>query len=292
MVQQALPAGGRLAFFTSTGRCGTQWLASVLAEAYPDLATVRHDPIGARYHPRDYFRQWDRAGEAARSDEAAGEVELMRQTIIDRTYVDTGWASYSMLPFLFREFAGRVRLVQLVRHPVPTAVSLVSLDMYSPARRKDEWTEFGFVDPWSPGVHHAEYQASWATMTAYERSLFWWTEIQLYAEELRERYPEVPTTLVRAEDMFAADGSGLETIVGAVGLPWRETLRAAPAQRYDRWRFTVDDDIDWRAIEKYPATLELMEKYGYSLDDVTDPVREHQASVTPQAKPWRPEDGA
>jgi len=280
--------GQTATFFISTGRCGTQWLAQTLGDVYSDLAVVRHDPIGARYRPRRYFRQWSEAGRALSNPEAAGEVGFITETIRHKPYIDTGWASYAMLPWFIERFPGQVRLVHLVRHPVPTAVSYVAMDIYAPALRSDEWTEFAFLDPTDPGVVQTEYQARWPEMTAFERCLFWWTEANLYAEEILPRYPEVPSHKIRSEDMFGDQPDHLQALVDFLGLPWRPRVAEATERRVDRWRFTADEAIDPQLILEHPETVRLMGKYGYDMDGFATPgttLWDSRKAVI--QKPWR-----
>jgi len=39
-------------FFLSTGRCGTQWIASNLQDLQNDSIVIRHEPLHDRYYPR------------------------------------------------------------------------------------------------------------------------------------------------------------------------------------------------------------------------------------------------
>jgi hypothetical protein len=282
---------GWLTFFLSTGRCGTQWLAQTLRGSFSDVAEVRHDPIGARYHPRDYFRQWDRAHQAFELPDAAAELSFIRKTLRSKTYIDTGWAHYAALPYFIGEFPGRVRLVHLVRHPVPTAASYVSLDMYAPDKRRDEWSDFAFVDATSPGIQLTEYQGGWSSMTPFEKNLFWWTEMNLYAEELASMHPQVPFLRVRSEDMFQADGTSLRALVRFLCLPWRTEMAAAREQRIDRWRFEIDGPIDPALVLHYPRTLDMMRRYGYDPAEWDAAVVNNRGDLA-GVKPWRPSSEA
>jgi hypothetical protein len=277
-----------LLFVVSTGRCGTQWLAHALRETYADLALVRHDPIGARYNLGHYLRRWDAAGEAAASPDAAAEIELMRSTTATRAYIDTGWASAALLPWLFSEFPGRVRVLHLVRHPVPTAISMVSLDMYAPERRRDEWAELATLNPGSPGVAQPGYAERWAEMTAYERCLFWWGEINSYAAELHQRYPEVPFQVARTEDMFDPASPALREITAFTGLPWRGALGEARDRRVDSWRFEPDEAINWRQVEHHPLVMRLMAVHGYGLEEISEARLGGRLAGAAPPKPWRP----
>jgi hypothetical protein len=78
---------------------------------------------------------------------------------------------------------------------------------------------------------------------------------------------------VRTEDMFEDDAT-LENLTSFLGLPHRPGVAEARAGRIDAWRFSSAGDVDWRLVDRHPAVTRLMERYGYSLDDV-----DHQSIV-------------
>src|SRR5436853_619822 len=127
----ASPAGGyeqdvpapTVVFFLSSGRCGTQWLAHGLRTLYSDI-DVEHEPIGPLYKPRLYFRRYDDPEATLAVPEVARHVERIERSL--RSYVETGWPSFPVLPLLARRLGSRLRVVPLTRHPVPGALSPLS----------------------------------------------------------------------------------------------------------------------------------------------------------------------
>ena len=260
---------GDVTLFLSTGRSGTQWLATALATNYADRALVAHEPIGAKYRPRDYLRRYDRASEVESIPAVGDHLRAIETTIANREYIETGFTTYAAIPYFIERFPARLRLVHLVRHPVPTAMSLASQNLYDIAMRDDDFTRFGVIDPGDESAVQKHLRDSWSDMNGYERALFWWTELHLYAEEVRRRYPDVPFLRVRYEDMFDSASPALAELVSFVRLPWRESLKLERGRRVDLWRFALKEEVDWRRIERYPETVRLLGEYGYDLAGIS-----------------------
>ena len=253
-------------FFISTGRCGTQWLSKTLQDAFASQAVVTHEPIRAAYKPRCYLRSEtleDMLCDPVVSEHIAGiEATLDGGT----AYVEVGWPCYPALPLLARRFRDRIRFVHLVRHPVPTAISLATHRLYE----RDDWITDGAISPMDPGVVHKELAPAWEALTIYEKCLFWWTEINLYGLELERMQPEVPYLRIRYEDLFASgEPTALQQIVSHCGLAFFPELSAARAQRVDAWQHP-GPSVNQRVILKYRHIVELAEQLGYRIgtDDV------------------------
>lgn len=255
-------------FFLSSGRCGTQWLTRHLQRIYGDVADVVHEPIHSGYRPRNYFRAFERLDEMLEDPIVHAHVERIR-TRIDRgrTYVETGWPSYAAVPLFAELFPGDVGLVQLVRHPVPTALSLASTiwKFDAPGWGPEKWQLLSLPDPSSTGAVECGYE-DWETLTPYEHCLFWWTQVHLYAEELHERLPDVPFTRLRAEALFAGDTPSFETLTSFIGLPWRPAVLRSRA--VDAFGGKSAGSTNWELIRKYPVTMDLARALGYDPEDV------------------------
>ena len=57
---------------------------------------------------------------AAPIEEHVADIEA---ALANRGYIECGHPLWSTLPYLLDRFTGRARVVQLIRHPVPTAWS-------------------------------------------------------------------------------------------------------------------------------------------------------------------------
>ena len=254
-------------FFLSTGRCGTQWLQQALAAAYLDEAVVTHEPVRGPYEPRKYLRAYDKLHELLASEQVSRHVTTIRETLKSKTYIETGWPIYPALPLIVDQLDGRVRIVHLVRHPVYVALSLAAHSLYE---ARQDWVAGVAISPFDPGVVQKELADDWASMGAYEKCLFWWTEINLYALELKEVLPGVEFTFVRYEDLFGPDAQPLDDLIKFMGLahtPALSTLRTYNVDKYP-WRSLA---ADWKLVFRYARTTALAERFGYDFGGVSAP---------------------
>lgn len=268
-----------LTLFVTTGRCGTQWLATNLARTYADVAVVEHEPIGPRYRCRDFFRQPGAVSEMRRDPAIRRHLDDVAAILPTRAYVETGWPVFSAVPAFAERFGEALRLVHLTRHPVPTAISHMVHKTYWGSARVDGYTTLAALDPSCPGAIQSELRERWPVMSPFERTLFWWTEVQLHAEELRERYPAAPFHRVRAEDLFRRETGALEELVAFMGLPRRRALLDALPEPVDRWHHRTGEDFDWTLVRRYPRAVEAARRLGYDVDAVDQEGLERRYSV-------------
>jgi hypothetical protein len=254
-----------VSLFLSSGRCGTQWLAAVLARMYSDVAVVTHEPIGPMYQPKRVFRASDAAERMLGIDAVRDHIASIERIAETKSYIETGWPSCAAIPLFRRRFGDRFRLVQLVRDPVPTAMSLVTHGFFD--GRDDEWATEALLDPTSPNVAQTEYAERWAALSPYEKCLFVWTEIHLYGEALREL--SFPMMTIRTEDILLPTGA-LQSLITFLGLPDRPVPEDATEERVDAHRFQTPDAIEWRKIFDHPRTVALATAHGYAWDGIDE----------------------
>jgi Sulfotransferase domain len=253
-------------FFISTGRCGTQWLEKALAATYPDEAVVTHEPVRGEYEPKTYLRAYDRLGELLSSEQISKHLSYIRETLRSKTYIETGWPSYPAIPLIINQLGGRVRLVHLVRHPVHAALSLATHQVYE----QQNWVARAAISPSDRGVVQKGLADDWAEMGMYEKCLFWWTEINLYALELRERHPDIEFFFVRYEELFDPSTRALEDLIRFMNLAYRPALQELRLKKVDQYHWK-SPSVDWRLIFKYTQTVTLAERLGYDFNGLSGP---------------------
>jgi hypothetical protein len=253
-------------FFISTGRCGTQWLQKTLAATYPDAAVVTHEPVRSAYEPKLYLRAGDKLNELLSREAVSEHLSYIKEVLKSKTYVETGWPCYAALPLIMAQLEGRVRIVHLVRHPVYAALSLATLKVYE----QQGWVSRAAISPHDRGVVQKELAGDWAKMGMYEKCLFWWTEINLYALELRARHPDIEFSLVRYEDLFGPEAQALKNLIGFMNLAYDPSLEVLRLENVDRFHQKTPP-VDWRHIFRYPKTVELAKQFGYDVGDVSRP---------------------
>jgi hypothetical protein len=240
-------------FVISTGRCGTQWLAEVLRRAAGERAAVTHEPLGADYPSRAMLAARTPADlDPELSEALLRHVEEIERTLEEKPYIECGHPLWSALPYLLERFAGRVRVVHLVRHPVPTAWSWLTQRAYCPPLAP-HLPERVLLAPDDQGIQFPAFGERWPSMTPYEKSLFYWTEVNAFAMRLENG---VPWMRVRIEELFR--GERLQELLAFTALP------AAPASvpAVDRFHFLANPCDPW-LIERHPEVVELARALGY-----------------------------
>jgi hypothetical protein len=242
-------------FVISTGRCGTQWLAEVLRRAAADTAAVAHEPLGDDYpqHAMLATRHPDNLDEEA-AESLLEHVASIEQTLITTPYIECGHPLWSSLPYLLERFAERVRVIHLIRHPVPTAWSWLTQRAYCPPLAP-HLPERVLLSPFDDGIRFTAFRERWPSLTPYEKSLFYWAEVNAFALHLQTT-AGVPWMRCRIEDL--SRGEGLKELLAFAGLDPQPPALAA----VDKFHFLANA-CDPHLIERHPEVLEVARAAGY-----------------------------
>jgi hypothetical protein len=259
-------SGAPIVVFVSAGKCGTAWLASTLRRLYPRLE-VEHEPIGAGYRPRRYFRRYDAPDAILEVPEVRHHMERIEAA--SAPYVETGWPLLAAIPLLAGRLPDRLRVVHLTRHPVPTALLHLVDHSYAGADQRGPYSRLATLGPGDPGVFQPHYAGTWDQLSGYEKCLFWWTEVSLFALELPGRFAAVPFTRVKAEAVLSGERAELERLLEFMDLPWDRRLQGGMGCPIDRWPPYPGRDVDPLEVHRHPATVETARELGYDLDRLT-----------------------
>ncbi len=255
----------RFLYIISTGRCGTQWLASVLGAIYADRAVIEHEPLGPAYRPKETLRVPGRLAELASTPPLARHLARIDGILEHSPYIECGWPAFAAVPIFIDRFGPRLRLIHLVRHPVYTALSYQTVNHYQ-LEPGDQWLPCE-LDPFDAGVMHPHYRDRWDRLSAYEKSLFQWLEIHTWAETLKRDYPQAGIRTVRLEDLFSPHGAAvLHEITDMAGLPRRQALDTKLYERVDAHQQGTFRQFEWTQIYEYPEVMALATHYGYEFD--------------------------
>lgn len=246
-------------FVLSTGRCGTQWLAHHLASLQlPDLA-VEHEPLHDRYQARLMLGAASPADlEPRLAEPILDHASAIEQRLETGRYIECGHPCWSTLPWYAKRFEGRMRVVHLVRHPVPTAYSWLTHQAYCPPFLP-HLREKVLLSPFDAGVQFPEYQERWSSLAPFEKALYYWTEVNAFG--LRwEKELGVPWLRVTYEDLFG--GSGLAAVHAFLNLDAPGPDGDTKA-RVDRFHYVSAGMQDWHAVMNHPHTVETARQLGY-----------------------------
>jgi hypothetical protein len=248
--------------FLSAGQCGTEWLASGFRDLYPELE-VEHEPIGALYKPRLYFRRY--ADPDAILEVPQVRAHLARIDRTERPYVETGWPLFSALPLMAEWFGRRLRVVHLTRHPVPTALLHLAAQHYAGSPSDTPYSRYATLSADDQNVFQVFYAGCWDQLSAYERCVFWWTEVSLFGVEFPGRVSGIPVLRVRSEDLVGGDRRALERLLGFMDLPWHEGWVRHSRGVVDRWHEHTDERVDALEVHRHPTAVEVARQLGYDI---------------------------
>ncbi len=246
-------------FFLSAGRCGTQWLASQLANTYSDCAVVEHEPLKRDYLPRQLLA----TGDAGRWPNAAlirKHVARIEKELATTSYIECGWPCFAALSHLAETFKGRVRIVHLTRHPIPTASSMVTHRYYKNPPREDDLDEKALLSPFDAGVAFPTFRDRWERMKRLEKCLYFWAEVNALGLRL-ERALGAPWLRLKSESLF--DGDGLDLLLDFLELPRREAIYSARGQSVDKWHHQTDETLETKKILNHPEVMAVAAELGY-----------------------------
>lgn len=258
----------------STGRCGTRQVARALKRTYRFRLAVEHEPIAWRYRTRTLLRRTDDPAALAEAPEVPVHLDRVARRARWRGYLEAGWPCYAALPLFAARFPGRLRLVHIVRNPVHQACSLLKLNWYAPPapdreRRQPYWRTCG-LRPDDAGVARADAAANWDAMSAYEKVLFNWTEVNRYALEFRAANPDIPGHEVRFEDLVDRDSDAWRGLLDFLGVPVRSRFRDRLLEGGNARDRRLPAPVDWREIHRHPETVAMAGRFGYDLDAIRD----------------------
>jgi hypothetical protein len=256
---------GKAVFFITTARSGTQWVASKFAEAYPDLLVVEHEPLKYQYEPRKHLRDIGRLRELVDRPDVRAHLNRIHRIIEERTYLEVGFPAFAMSPVLREEFGDRLRLVQLTRHPIRVATSIVTHHWFD-GSRPDIQRDI-VPTPTDPGSALAKYSSRWPQMSAFEKALCFWLEVHSFGIEQEALSP--PGTFARFRfEQLLSDPDAQTRFCSFLELPPRIDWERAPAERIDRNQRHTSHRIDWSTAKRIPEIEQLASHLGYELDEV------------------------
>jgi hypothetical protein len=240
---------------------------------YPNLRprpVDRHEPLGIGYRTNRYFRDFDTPGRCLEVPEVRRHFERIREVLKNGPYIETGWPCLSALPMFIEQLGGDVRIVHLTRDPVPVALSLCSHGFFVDTTDNEAFKEFGELHPGAANVRQMEYAERWPLISPYEKGLFQWTEINLYADELRERYPDTPIFRIQFEDLFQSAGKPealFSRFLDFAGLPPRQAFWGMATKRADKLTHRRSWDFNPDLVFDHANTVELARRLGYELSN-------------------------
>lgn len=190
-------------FVISPGRCGTQWLANFLQSSLPQ-AKVEHEPLPLAYQPL-----YNCAEQPLLRNKQ--EIERHLSQVIEclnngTSYIETGFPCWRHIRWMYREIekntSAKVKVIHLVREPLSNAASLLKLNAFVPPILPTVPIK-EFIRPDSPGVAIAELVPDWQTLSAFNKCIYYWIEVQKEALKLKVELAQDNCLAICFESMFS-----------------------------------------------------------------------------------------
>ena len=247
-------------FFITTARSGTQWTTKTIDTIYPDRFVTCHEPVGYAYDPKTTLRNPENLRKLLEKPRIRDHFAQVHDIIQTRSYVEVGFPAFALAPLLREEFGRRLRLVQLTRHPVRTAVSLMTHGWFDGNRTDIERAIL--ITPEDPGARLAEYKSRWPSLTPFERGLYFWYQVHAFGLE-QEAVSEAGTfARFRFEDMVS-DTASQKSFCAFMGVPYKAAWKDVVTERVDRFHLRTSTRFDVRTFRKHPDIVELARVLGY-----------------------------
>lgn len=255
--------------FISTPRCGTQWLAKFLGEIYEDEATVLHEPILYDYYPRLNLGRYELPLQPESNQKLQRHLDFIEEETKQKKYIEVGWQSIAGISEFYHRFRNRLRVIHLYRNPVFVAASLVTIDFYT--QKHQDRNEKAILSPFDDVALLDEYKYRWEKLSRYEKSLYYWTEVNLRALEIKYQYGNLPFYSLKFENLFKKNKETsritLVELLSFMGFNYSKKMLDALNIRHDEYHYKTNSNIDWKKIKDHPQTLALANKLGYRLDE-------------------------
>jgi hypothetical protein len=194
--------------------------------------------------------------------EVAQHIDGIERRLETRSYIETGPLRWSAIPYAADRLRGRVRVVHLTRHPVPTACSWLTHGAYQQPFLPHE-TEKTLLSPFDPGTRFGEYRERWETLGPFEKCLYYWAEVNAFALAF-EASTTVPWFRLKYEDLF--DGDGFERLLQFLDLPALAGGGESRKTVVDEFRFLTGTWQDLQTLKNHPRVIEIASQLGYDIN--------------------------
>lgn len=273
--------------FLCTPRCGTQWLAKNLSEIYSDEAVTLHEPTGGDYNLRVNLGVEDVSVENWESRKLNKHFTFIEEVTQDKSYIEVAWQSIAIIPEFYKRFGNRLKVIHLYRNPVNVAASLVTHKWYTGRVGVAERSAKSELTPFDDGATLEEYRDRWEELTYFEKSLYYWTEINLQATGIKHRYNNIPFYSLKFENLFQGNKEAsritLLELLSFMDLKYKPQMLDALNVPHDNYQFRSLYKIDSKNFFKHPQTLALANKLGYKSDKKIDLSRYKKRSLLKKA---------
>lgn len=268
----------RVTLAVTTGRCGTTFLEGTFKENFQNSDNwISHEYLNQKItkvgvHHRCYVAS---CHQRMLNDEINALLDSWKTISLRAPIVDFGWTMRSLVPYFYEQFGDKFRVLHIHRHPIEVAASFKLIGSYS-RFNSPEWA----ITPFHPRAAYPQFKSRWNEMSAFEKCLYLWLEVNNYAHELRNVFPLLPILEVRSTDLFKSEDT-LEQIAKFTGFnnvnsPILPSLKTNKRDIFSLERSPIQNE--WLNYKKHPELIELAEQMAYNMDEayIAQVIRKYQ----------------
>lgn len=254
--------------FLCTPRTGTQWLAKNLGDNYSDQAIIEHEPIENDYYLKLNLGRYTPPLLPENNPSLSSHLDFINEIIKDKIYIEVGWQSIGGIAELYSKFGKHLKFIHLYRNPLKVAASMLTHTWYK-GKVEDRFKKSA-ITPYDEMSLLKEYKYRWANLDLFEKSLYYWTEVNLRAIEIKHYFNDIPFYSLKFEELFS-DKTEISRIsmistLSFLGLGFNKKMLESVNVTYDKYNFKTQLEIDPNKISDHPQTIALASKLGYSFD--------------------------
>ena len=240
----------------STGRCGTQFLAKLLAQG-DDNTLVVHEGAGPNYRPATVFRGGDYDKVISETHQLRDEfTRIDQQLAAGQRFIDTGWLTYAWGPYFENRYGADFQFIHLLRNPFATAASMSTHGLLGDG--EDRLNVDCIIRPFQPNVAFPEFQADYAEFSYFERGLYHWLEVHSFLKT--QHISAAFQGLFRFEELFSNDNKGVQKLWKTCGFA-PDKFKNIPA--YDKYNVRARRQVSLTNEKLLEKVWALALGFGY-----------------------------
>lgn len=248
-------------FFLSTGRCGTQWMTDYLSKSLIGKARVWHEPLQSEYNSRHNITTTSIDNLPL---EVQSHLENIDKMLAYSSYFECGHPSWGCIPALINHFGKSIKIIQIVRHPIPTAMSWLTHSAYVPPLLP-HLKEKVLIAPDDSGVNYPHIKDQWANMSPFDKCIYYWMEINTFGK-VWQASQNVPWLTIKFEEMFSQDG--LQELHDFIELEHNSMNPEFFNKSVDQFKYITNEEVNFDAVQHNSNLKALCDHYGYNITDI------------------------
>lgn len=242
-------------FVLSPGRCGTQWLSKVFSNDNP-LHWVTHEPLHLHYEPTINSPENPLKKNTNILQDHLNKIKAHLDT--GGNYLECGFPCWRHIAWFKNQLGSRCKVIYIHRNPIENAGSLLKLNAFT-LPLLPHIPEKIFFHPDAEGALMPEYKYKWASLSPFEKCLYFWAEVNLQAQIYFEQFGKENWLTIPFGELFSAQAR--ESIARFTSI--KANLEIDAQQKTDEYGGLPFAKVSPELLNKHHKIKSLAESLGY-----------------------------